>query len=165
MVISRVIIRVTPFRALITLLITYLLSPLPLQVYKLPADTINSHQDLEETKQKPYQIVQNPKPRIESKPPKLPKKNPEPCRSPKESLQNTYVNEPQNPQTLTEASAKDRSARPSFGTDVHRFEVDLARHFKGSDGFRRRAQERAAGFRIFVGFGLRAQGLWLGCRA
>ena len=32
MVISRVIIRVTPFRALITLLITYLLSPLPLQV-------------------------------------------------------------------------------------------------------------------------------------
>ena len=29
---SRVIIRVTPFRALITLLITYLLSPLPLQV-------------------------------------------------------------------------------------------------------------------------------------
>ena len=31
MVISRVIIRVTPFRALITLLITYLLSPLPLQ--------------------------------------------------------------------------------------------------------------------------------------
>ena len=32
MVISRVIIRVTPFRALITLLITYLLSPLPLKV-------------------------------------------------------------------------------------------------------------------------------------
>ena len=32
MVVSRVIIRVTPFRALITLLITYLLSPLPLQV-------------------------------------------------------------------------------------------------------------------------------------
>ena len=32
MVISRVIIRVTPFRALITLLITYLLSLLPLQV-------------------------------------------------------------------------------------------------------------------------------------
>ena len=32
MVISRLIIRVTPFRALITLLITYLLSPLPLQV-------------------------------------------------------------------------------------------------------------------------------------
>ena len=32
MVIGRVIIRVTPFRALITLLITYLLSPLPLQV-------------------------------------------------------------------------------------------------------------------------------------
>ena len=32
MVISKVIIRVTPFRALITLLITYLLSPLPLQV-------------------------------------------------------------------------------------------------------------------------------------
>ena len=31
--ISRVIIRVTPFRALITLLITYLLSPLPLQVH------------------------------------------------------------------------------------------------------------------------------------
>ena len=33
MVICRVMIRVTPFRALITLLITYLLSPLPLQVY------------------------------------------------------------------------------------------------------------------------------------
>ena len=32
LVISRVVIRVTPFRALITLLITYLLSPLPLQV-------------------------------------------------------------------------------------------------------------------------------------
>ena len=32
--ISRVIIRVTPFRALVTLLITYLLSPLPLQVLK-----------------------------------------------------------------------------------------------------------------------------------
>ena len=32
MVISRAIIRVTPFRALITLLITYLLSPLPPQV-------------------------------------------------------------------------------------------------------------------------------------
>ena len=32
LVIIRVIIRVTPFRALITLLITYLLSPLPLQV-------------------------------------------------------------------------------------------------------------------------------------
>ena len=32
MVIRRVIIRLTPFRALITLLITYLLSPLPLQV-------------------------------------------------------------------------------------------------------------------------------------
>ena len=32
MVISRVIIRVTPFRARISLLITYLLSPLPLQV-------------------------------------------------------------------------------------------------------------------------------------
>ena len=32
LVISRVIIRVTPFGALITLLITYLLSPLPLQV-------------------------------------------------------------------------------------------------------------------------------------
>ena len=31
-IISRVIIRVTPFTALITLLITYLLSPLPLQV-------------------------------------------------------------------------------------------------------------------------------------
>ena len=35
MVINRVIIRVTPFRALITLLITYLLSPLPLQVNEL----------------------------------------------------------------------------------------------------------------------------------
>ena len=33
MAISRVIIRVTPFRALISLLITYLLSPLPLQVH------------------------------------------------------------------------------------------------------------------------------------
>ena len=32
LVLSRVIIGVTPFRALITLLITYLLSPLPLQV-------------------------------------------------------------------------------------------------------------------------------------
>ena len=32
MVISRGIIKVTPFRARITLLITYLLSPLPLQV-------------------------------------------------------------------------------------------------------------------------------------
>ena len=32
LVISRDTIRVTPFRALITLLITYLLSPLPLQV-------------------------------------------------------------------------------------------------------------------------------------
>ena len=32
LVLTRVIIRVTPFRALITLLITYLLSPLPLQV-------------------------------------------------------------------------------------------------------------------------------------
>ena len=32
MVISRAITRVTPVRALITLLITYLLSPLPLQV-------------------------------------------------------------------------------------------------------------------------------------
>ena len=32
MVVSRVIIKVTPFRALTTLLITYLLSPLPLQV-------------------------------------------------------------------------------------------------------------------------------------
>ena len=32
LVIGRVIIRVTPFRALTTLLITYLLSPLPLQV-------------------------------------------------------------------------------------------------------------------------------------
>ena len=32
MVISRVIVGVAPFRALITLLITYFLSPLPLQV-------------------------------------------------------------------------------------------------------------------------------------
>ena len=32
MVISRVIIRVTPFRALVTLLITYLLGPLHLRV-------------------------------------------------------------------------------------------------------------------------------------
>ena len=32
LVISRVLIRVTPFRAVIPLLITYLLSPLPLQV-------------------------------------------------------------------------------------------------------------------------------------
>ena len=36
LVISRVIIRVTPFRALITLLIIYLLSPLPLQVNPKP---------------------------------------------------------------------------------------------------------------------------------
>ena len=36
LVISRVIIRVTPFRALITLLITCLLSPLPLQVDPKP---------------------------------------------------------------------------------------------------------------------------------
>ena len=34
LVIRRVIIRVTPFRALITLLITYLLSPLSLQVVR-----------------------------------------------------------------------------------------------------------------------------------
>ena len=34
--ISRVIIGVTPFRVLITLLITYLLSPLPLQVNPKP---------------------------------------------------------------------------------------------------------------------------------
>ena len=33
--ISRVIIGVTPFRVLMTLLISYLLSPLPLQVYGL----------------------------------------------------------------------------------------------------------------------------------
>ena len=33
--ISRVIIGVTPFRVLITLLITYVLSPLPLQVYSM----------------------------------------------------------------------------------------------------------------------------------
>ena len=37
MVISRVIFRVTPFRALITLLITYLQGPLPLQVLPLCA--------------------------------------------------------------------------------------------------------------------------------
>ena len=36
MVISRVISRVTPFRALITLLIAYLLGPLPLQVNSAP---------------------------------------------------------------------------------------------------------------------------------
>ena len=35
LVVSRVIIRVTPFRALITLLITWLLSPLPLQVVSI----------------------------------------------------------------------------------------------------------------------------------
>ena len=40
MVISRVIIRVTPFRALITLSITYLPSPLPLQVYCLGTWTL-----------------------------------------------------------------------------------------------------------------------------
>ena len=39
MVISRVIIRVTPFRALITLLRTYLLSPLPLQVWVILQDS------------------------------------------------------------------------------------------------------------------------------
>ena len=37
MVITRVIIRVTPFRALISLLITYLLSPLPLQEWATSA--------------------------------------------------------------------------------------------------------------------------------
>ena len=42
MVISRVIIRVSPFRALITLLITYLLSPLPLQVQPNPQGGQNS---------------------------------------------------------------------------------------------------------------------------
>ena len=36
--ISRVILGVTPFRVLITLLITYLLSPLPLQVSLNPID-------------------------------------------------------------------------------------------------------------------------------
>ena len=41
MVISRVIIRVTPFRALITLLITYLLSPLPLQV-RAPSEFLSA---------------------------------------------------------------------------------------------------------------------------
>ena len=41
--ISRVIIRVTPFRALITLLITYLLSPLPLQVGSLYRGSGTSH--------------------------------------------------------------------------------------------------------------------------
>ena len=40
MVIGRVIIRVTPFRALITLLITYLLSPLPLHVNPLKAQAL-----------------------------------------------------------------------------------------------------------------------------
>ena len=41
LVISRVIIRVTPFRPLITLLITYLLSPLPLQVgFRAAADRL-----------------------------------------------------------------------------------------------------------------------------
>ena len=39
MVISRVMFRVTPFRALITLLITYLLSPLPLQVFRVKCHT------------------------------------------------------------------------------------------------------------------------------
>ena len=43
-VISRVIVRVTPFRVLITLLITYLLSPLPLQVLgTVTGDTSPSH--------------------------------------------------------------------------------------------------------------------------
>ena len=41
-VISRVIIGVTPFRVLITLLITYLLSPLPLQVEVLDAMVVAS---------------------------------------------------------------------------------------------------------------------------
>ena len=53
MVISRVITRLTPFRALITRLITYLLSPLPLQVLAsaqtpscrhLEADTVHRGQ-------------------------------------------------------------------------------------------------------------------------
>ena len=44
MVISRVIVRVTPFRVLITLLITYLLSPLSLQVLgTVTGDTSPSH--------------------------------------------------------------------------------------------------------------------------
>ena len=38
--ISRVTIRVTPFKALITLLITYLLSPLPLQVAFLGSSVV-----------------------------------------------------------------------------------------------------------------------------
>ena len=50
MVISRVIIRVTPFRALITLLITYLLSPLPLQV-TLIATLVSRHEVPESWKQ------------------------------------------------------------------------------------------------------------------
>ena len=45
MVISRVIIRVTPFRALITLLITYLLSPLPLQAEGLTEEDSRGFKD------------------------------------------------------------------------------------------------------------------------
>ena len=41
LVISRVVIRVTPFKALITLLITYLLSPRPLQVIQLSGDLLS----------------------------------------------------------------------------------------------------------------------------
>ena len=42
MVISRVIIKVTTFRALVTLLITYLLSPLPLQASRVWAVGLES---------------------------------------------------------------------------------------------------------------------------
>ena len=54
LVISRVIIRVTPFRALTTLLITYLLSPLPLQVALSPEpETLTPQQILAQDKPEP----------------------------------------------------------------------------------------------------------------
>ena len=52
MVRSRVIIRVTPIRALIALLITYLLSPLPLQV--VSAGIHSSSDDLFQTSPLPW---------------------------------------------------------------------------------------------------------------
>ena len=54
-VISRVIIGVTPFRVLITLLITYLLSPLPLQV--IPKRNYFGAYGNRVTKEKKYKLV------------------------------------------------------------------------------------------------------------
>ena len=55
MVISRGIIRVAPVRALITLLITYLLSPLPLQVARTDGDLAPLHQVQPGCPQGPWQ--------------------------------------------------------------------------------------------------------------